>query len=1351
MSRIFLSYSRLDGREARALKQWLADQDPTLQSDIYLDVDPVTGNALGAPWKDQVRAALQRCETVVCLVSANWDQSTECRVEFRTAENLGKPIICARLDEESGGFTGAWHYTDLFVDGLPADGVTAVTVATAEPVSFATRGLLQVRDAIWGRGISASSYVWPPPGDPDRIPFRGWEPFEETDAGIFFGRDAEIVTTMDELQMMRSSSSQTLLALLGPSGSGKSSFLRAGLVPRLLRDESHYVVLGTLRPGRYPLTGETGLARSIYEGRRRVGLSTIPVGDIKAACQRSDTDALVELLVECVRAAERRRADADADLPPPTLVLPLDQMEELFGTNADDEAKAFLKFVDDMRGRTECKLIVVATIRSDRYPALQAEALLEAVEVRPIDLRPMRAAHFGRVITGPAERATQAGHRLTVEAPLHDQLLSDAHNASEGGDALPLLSVTLSRLYKDYGSEHVLTRDQYLAMGGLGSVVQTEIDQVLAGDTTTRNEQLELLKSAFIPWLATINPDTDLPLRRLARWSEIPDTSHELVEAFVEKRLLVKHGRDGDVQVEVALESLLRQWKQLDTWLDEHRDEMIAAAAVTRSAAEWEAKNRDKAYLLEGSRLLDAENLAKHALFGQRVSPASDFISASRAKARTSRRIRWGALAAIILIPVLIVSISLQSQASKEQAAANAAQAVAMRLNSEAESMLAGQNSGGDARAFLEILAAKALTHGSDAELLHATAIRSNTIKVNDTGKVQTVIAYRPGGRMFVTGGEHTLQLWNADTGQAVGPDFGVGDDWVSQVAFSPDGSRLAAVSSSQWVRVWDTDSGRRTMDLATNGTVDSVAFSPDGHVMAVGGADQQIRLWDVDTGQSIGEPLTGHTGIVNCLAFSPDGRRLLSGGGDGTLRLWDRAGKSLRVVDSGQGAVYEVAYSPDGKLIATGGSDGTIRLWNPETTAYDGQWLRGHTGSVLALGFSADGHRLASGGFDNSVRIWNIEPRAEVGLVMEGHTNHVGGVAFDPNGHRLASASDDGSIRLWDVDQPIVSHENSVEQVSFSPDGARLASASSDGTVRIWDPHTGLPMGAPLVHPKGVYALAFSPDGTRLATGGGDGKVRMWDPLSGRDVGPLIDGDPGGVFAVAFSHDGRLLASAGYGGDVWLSDAHTGRPFGAPLKGHTASVTALAFSPTSDLLASASNDNSVRLWHPTAENPAGQALWGHGNWVLGIAFSPDGRQLASAGADNTVQFWDTSTGEKVGRPLTGHFGAVRSVAYSPNGKLIATSSDDGSVRLWDAVTGVQIAPPFTGHTKTVSSVAFRPDGNQLASGSNDFTVRLWPTSASAGNLCDKLLENMSGDEWRQWVDPNIPYATLCPSLPAPP
>ena len=130
MSRIFLSYSRLDGREARALKQWLADQDPTLQSDIYLDVDPVTGNALGAPWKDQVRAALQRCETVVCLVSANWDQSTECRVEFRTAENLGKPIICARLDEESGGFTGAWHYTDLFVDGLPADGVTAVTVRT---------------------------------------------------------------------------------------------------------------------------------------------------------------------------------------------------------------------------------------------------------------------------------------------------------------------------------------------------------------------------------------------------------------------------------------------------------------------------------------------------------------------------------------------------------------------------------------------------------------------------------------------------------------------------------------------------------------------------------------------------------------------------------------------------------------------------------------------------------------------------------------------------------------------------------------------------------------------------------------------------------------------------------------------------------------------------------------------------------------------------------------------------------------------------------------------------------------------------------------------------------------------
>ena len=278
MSRIFLSHSSLDAREALALKRWMVGQEPALATEIFLDIDPEVGLRPGERWKDRLQQASARCEAVVCLLSANWEASHECKTEYRVAENLNKQILCARIEPSVGDdLTSEWQRCDLFGES----DMTSIDIGGGPPVLFATSGLYRLRDAIRGTGISANSFVWPPPEDVNRAPYRGWEPFEQVDAAVFFGRDAPIVRGLDELRGMRLAETKSLFVVLGPSGAGKSSFLRAGLLPRLAREDRRFTLLGTVRPGRNALTGDTGLASGDLARPGRLGMPTPSLGDIK--------------------------------------------------------------------------------------------------------------------------------------------------------------------------------------------------------------------------------------------------------------------------------------------------------------------------------------------------------------------------------------------------------------------------------------------------------------------------------------------------------------------------------------------------------------------------------------------------------------------------------------------------------------------------------------------------------------------------------------------------------------------------------------------------------------------------------------------------------------------------------------------------------------------------------------------------------------------------------------------------------------------------------------------------------------------------------------------------------------
>ena len=419
--------------------------------------------------------------------------------------------------------------------------------------------------------------------------------------------------------------------VLGPSGAGKSSFLRAGLLPRLRRDDRTFLPLPIVRPERAVLTGELGLAHAIHQLRTGLGLNQPMLGEIKNACLASDVERLRGWLEEARQVARARLLDVPAEQPAPTLVLPVDQAEELFNADAGPEAPRFLELlaalVEHEAGVTPA-MIVALTIRADRYEPLQIAPELAGVHAREFDeLKPMPPAGYTEVITGPARRATAAGRRLTIEPALVERLLAET---AEGADALPLLALTLERLYRDFGADGDLTVAEYESMGGMAQVVQTEVDKLLAADPEQRQAQLDTLHDAFIPWLATINPDNDQPMRRLARWDDLPAASHPLIQAMVEKRLLVKDTRDGQTVVEVALESLLRQWRELAAWLRDEAQDLKDADTLERAAADWQASGHNESWLLEGTRLAEAETLAAKPGFRDRLDPTRDFLQASR-------------------------------------------------------------------------------------------------------------------------------------------------------------------------------------------------------------------------------------------------------------------------------------------------------------------------------------------------------------------------------------------------------------------------------------------------------------------------------------------------------------------------------------------------------------------------------------------------------------------------------------------------------------------------------------------------------------------------------------------------
>jgi WD40 repeat protein/DNA-binding SARP family transcriptional activator len=1183
----------------------------------------------------------------------------------------------------------------------------------------------------------------PEPGDdeppaPAVCPFLGLATFDAAHAEYFFGRERLVAELVARLV------GAPLLAVVGPSGSGKSSVVRAGLLPALAEGAlpgserwRHAVV----RPGeRPPLELHTALERVLPEAAAEWG-------------------GLTEVVA--------------ALTPGERLVLTVDQFEETFTACRDEQARA--EFVEALVGAArdrERRIAVVLAIRADFYGRCAAyRELAELVGANQVLVGPMRRDELRRAIELPARRVG-----LQVERALVDALIADVQDEPGG---LPMLSTALLELWRERDGR-ALRRSTYARTGGVRGAVAR-----LAEDTYARlgQPQQEAARRILLR-LADAGDEAAFVRRRVPREELDLDRDEDAASALAtltESRLVtVDHGT-----VEVAHEALLREWPRLRAWLEEDAEGRRLHQHLIHAARDWEERGRDPGELYRGARLASTLDWASE--HEEELNELErDFLAESRdlgeleaeRQRRANRRLR-GLLAGLGLLLVLALVAGVVALDQRGSARDEARAAEAQRLGVQALT---------ERRLDRSLLLAR-----QGVELDDSRPTRSNLLAVllrspaaigvmRGAGNPLDGLDLSPDGRTLAAGDTRGNVLFlDAVTGRRAGRPYKALSP-ISAVRFSPDGTRLA-LAGDEFVDILDarTHQLSRRLFAGSPDTVGAlvlgtIAFSPDSRVLAADVIRYEPRRsadivrWDARTGRQLGPSRqVARAAEAALVGFIARGARLVtSSAADRATVIRDAA--TLRPVRSLRGGGTRSALSPGGRVVALGAADGSVRLLDLRTGNLRVATDR-HAAAVTDLRFTPDSRTLLTAGGDGRVNAWSVADARRI-ETFTGHAGIVSRVTIAPDGRTAYSAGEDGTVIGWDLSRmrrldrpfsapprspthfradlaPVGSHVLPVAglAVAATPEGDSFAVPDDAGYVDVFDSRTLLQAGRIPVSPgTQVSAVAIAPDGRTVAATTANGDLRFGDLRTGRPLGPLQRAHTHAAWSLAFSGDGRWLATAGLSPPLRLWDVRRRKSVGTSELPPYALAADVTPSPDGTKLAAAVNDGNGSTAIEILSIPSLEDLTSVpapvGRWVQ---FSRDGRLLLFGDDQGRARLYDTRTWRPRGPPLVAHTGAVVTVALSSDGQMLATTSDDGTTRLWDVPSGRPIGTPLPGPAQHYVAAAFVDGGTHLVTLYDNGRGYLWDVQPRswARRACEVVGRKLTRAEWSDAL-PERKYAPAC-------
>ncbi|MEL7068025.1 MAG: hypothetical protein AAGN15_05135 [Cyanobacteria bacterium J06581_3] len=1094
------------------------------------------------------------------------------------------------------------------------------------------------------------------------------------------GRNEDIEALVFRLSQAR----YPVVVVHGQSGVGKSSLLRAGLVPRLrqLVSEgrttlpvmlSNYSDWGkqlyhALRPESNRLPGHLESSEAV-EATESQYLQTFSPGFL--------TDTLKQLTTEKYQ----------------QVVLILDQFEDFFYEHPQVESRrAAYLFLRDCLNLPYIK--VVLSLREDFLHYLlewdrNADLGIVNNDILSKEIRYYLGSFTPRAAEVLIQQLTRsAGFEL--ESALITALVDDL--AADTGEIRPIeLQVVGAQLQR----ENITTLAQYRALGRSPKhrLLKNFLDSVV-NDCGPEN------KSVARSVLYLLSEGETRPLKSLSELQEplalahIESGPHQLslvLDILIGSGLVFEVPEVSGVRYQLVheyLASLVQEQQQPG---------LIEALQAERSRRQLTEDQLQKALAAQSESLVQATLARQEAKtaeikalisLSQSLHLAGDGLDALTKALRAARQVHSSEDTLLKMRTALCLATAVRSIHVRNELPGHRNWVLAVDCLSGGIEGLAEQTHQG----CVQIASA---SEDDTVKLWSGYGELLQTLSGHQAGVVD--VRFSPDGEYLASASlDHTIRLWRLTknsqgevTSASYARSLETANASVTSISFSPTEPLLAATYSDTAIRLWSFEGELLRTIEGHEDWVRTVAFSPDGTLLVTGGEDNTVRLWSVKG--DLLDTLCGHRGWVRSVSFSPDGRLIISAGDANALRLWSVEGYKLNTFYGHEDWVRCVAFSPDGQAIASASDDQTIRIWD-----LDGNTIRlfNHRSSVHSVAWSADGQTLVSGGDDDQVHIWRLDSPPVP--IATGHRGIVWSARWQPGPeHKLLSAGGDAALKLWSESGELLNsiddaHQRGVHSVYWRPDGEFFASASADYSIKLWRAN-GEFVRSLLGHGDAVWQVRYSPDGQQLASVSSDKTLRLW------------------------SHEGDLLKTWG---------------------DHTDTVWHVSYSPDGEYLISASEDNTLRLWH--RETGLLQTLENNTGGVWCAAFGPREQFVASGGADGMVRLWSVRwDGAMSLEPdpilLRGHRDWVRSLCFSPNGAFLASASDDGTVRLWSLSASdlsaaanssesvatspegksAQLLPPLLGHEGVVWEIDFDETGERLVSASADGTVRVWDLQLS--------------------------------------